>query len=82
MKTRKTHGEWPRLHTIDCPNAELTQLLEFITSRCFVHDSQQSTVRGYLAAVHFFHKMFAGWELALSNCMIFVAGKGMSHKKK
>ena len=88
MKERKTQGKGPWLHTVDDPNEALTELLEFMTSRCFVHNNQQSIVRGYLAAINFFHKMFAGWELPLSHCMIVAVGKGidrahgMSSKQK
>ena len=59
-----------------------------MTSRCFVHNNQQSTVRGYIAAINFFHEMLAGWELPLSHCMIIAMGTGidrahgMSTKKK
>ena len=55
----------------------LDDLLEFITSRCFVHNNQQSTVRDYLAAINFLHKMFAGCELPTSHCMILVVEKGL-----
>ena len=51
--------------------------MEFIACRCYVHNNQQSTVRGYLAAIHFFHKMYAGWELTISHCMIVAVGKGI-----
>ena len=58
-----------------------------MASRCFVHNNQQSTVRGYLAAINVIHKMFAGCELPTSHCMILAVGKGtdrvrgMSNKK-
>ena len=54
MNERKEQGEGPSLHTVDDPNEALTELLEFRTSRCFVHNNQQSTVRGYIAAIGFF----------------------------
>ena len=88
VKERKAQGKGPWLHTLNDPNEALTEVLEFMTSRCFVHNNQQSTVRGYLAAINFFHKMFAGWELPMSHCMIVAVGKGidrahgMSQKKK
>ena len=53
-KERKAQGKGPWLHTVDDPNEALTELLEFMTSRCFVHHNQQSTVRGYLAAINLF----------------------------
>ena len=43
----------------------------------FVHNYRQSTVRGYSAAINFFHKVFAGWELPMSHCMIEAVGKGI-----
>ena len=33
--------------------------------------------RGYLAAIKYFHKMFAGWELPTSHCMVVAVGKGI-----
>ena len=38
---------------------------------------EQSTVKGYLAAIKFFDKMYAGWDLPTSHCMIVAAGKGI-----
>ena len=43
--------------------------------RCFVHNNQQTTVWGYLAAIKFFHKLYAGWELPPSHGMIVTVGK-------
>ena len=88
VKERKAQGKGPWLHTVDDRNEALTEVLEFTTSRCFVHNDQHSTVRGYLAAINSFPKMFAEWELPLSHCMIVAVGKaidrahGMSTKKK
>ena len=48
-----------------------------MASRFFVHNNRQSTVGGYLAAMNFFHKMFAGWALPTSHCMIVAVGKGI-----
>ena len=56
---RKAQGKGPWLQAPGDPDA-LNDLLEFVASRCSVHNNQQSTVRGYLAAIDFFHKMFAG----------------------
>ena len=72
-KERKAQGKGPWLHTVDDANESLAELLKFMTSRCFVHTNQQSTVRGYFAAIYCFHQMFAGWELPLSLCMMIVA---------
>ena len=54
MNERKAQGKAPWLHTLGDPNEALTELLEFMTSRCFVHNNRQSTVRRYLAAINFF----------------------------
>ena len=45
--------------------------------RLFYFNNQQSTVRGYLAAIKFFHKLYLGWELTTSHYMIAAAGKGI-----
>ena len=42
-----------------------------------MHNNQLSTVRGYLAAIKYFHKMYAGWELPTSYCMSAAVGKGL-----
>lgn len=34
-------------------------------------------IRGYLTAIKYFHKMFAGWELPTSHCMVVAVGKGI-----
>ena len=63
------------MQALDDPDKALNTLLEFTASRCFVHNNQQSTVRGYLAAINFFHKIFAGSEPPTSHCMIMAVGK-------
>ena len=68
-------GKGPWLHTLADPDQVLGEMLE---CRCFVHNNQQSTVRGYLAAIKYFHKMYAGWELPTSHCMITAVGKGIN----
>ena len=45
--------------------------------RCYVLNYQQSTVTGYLAAIKFFHKMYAGCELPTSRSMIVAGRKGI-----
>ena len=77
MKERKVKGKRAWLHTVDDPNQALTGLLDFMAHRGFVHKNQQSTVRGCLAAIIVFHKMFAGWEHPLSHCMIVAVEKGI-----
>ena len=77
VKERQAQGKEPRLHTLADPKEVWSDLLGFMASRCFVHSNGQSTVRGYLAAINFFHTMFAGWELPMSHCMIAAVGKGI-----
>ena len=69
---KKGRGPW--LNLLD-KSEVLTLLLEFMACRLFLFNNQQSTVRGYLAAIKFFHKLYLGWELTTSHCMIAVAGK-------
>ena len=77
VKERKAQGKASWWHVSDDPDKAQTELLEFMASRCFVHNNQQSTVRGYLAATIFFHMMFTGWALPMSHCMIVAVGKGI-----
>lgn len=82
----KEKGKGPWLHVTD-ESETLSLLLEFMACRLFSFNNQQTTVRGYLAAIKFFHKLYWGWELSTSHCMIAAAGKGidrirgMSEKK-
>ena len=71
---KKGRGSW--LNLLD-KSEVLTLLLEIHgLSTVFIFDNQQSTVRGYLAAITFFHKLYLGWELTTSHYMIAAAGKG------
>jgi hypothetical protein len=72
----KKKGRGPWLNLLD-KSEVLTLLLEFMACRLFSFNNQQSTVRGYLAAIKFFHKRYLGWELTTSRCMIAAAGKGI-----
>ena len=65
------------MNAFDDPDVALNDLFEFVASRGFVHNHQQSTARGFLAVINVFHKMFTGWELPTSNCMILAAEKGI-----
>ncbi|CAN0347429.1 unnamed protein product [Ectocarpus sp. 6 AP-2014] len=71
---RKRRGPW--LHLAEESDV-LSLLLEFTTCRLFVFNNLQSTVRGYLPAIKFFHKLYLGWELPTSHRMIVAAGKGI-----
>ena len=73
----KKKGRDPWLNLLD-KSEVLTLLLEFMACGLFSFNNQQSTVRGYLAAIKFFHKLYLGWELTALHCMIAAAGKGCS----
>lgn len=69
-------GKEPWLH--DLMNSEVTGLLlEFMACRVYVHNNQQTTVRGYLAAIKYYHKLYQGWELPTSHCLLVAVGKGI-----
>ena len=54
---RAAQGKQPWLQrNSDSPNLVLSELMEFMASRCHVHNNQQSTVRGYLAAIKYLPK--------------------------
>ena len=87
VKERKARGKEPWLNALADPIDVLNDQLECMASRCFVHNDQQFTVRGYLDAINFVHKMSARYELPTSHCIILAMGKGidrvrgMSNKK-
>ena len=60
VKERRSQGKRPWLHDDADPDQVFGELLEFMVSSCFVHNNQQWTVREYLAAIKYFHKMYAG----------------------
>lgn len=70
---RKGQGPW--LNLMDY-SIVLDLLLEFLVCSLFVFNNQQSTVRGYFAAIKSFHKLWVGWELPTSHCLIAAAGRG------
>ena len=73
--SKKGMGPW--LHLLDAA-VVINTLLEFMACRLFAFDNQLSTVRGYLAAIKFFHKLHLGWEVPTSHCLIVAAGKGIA----
>ena len=76
LEFMKKKGRGPWLNLLD-KSEVLTLLLEFMACRMFSFNNQQSAVRGYLAATKFFHRLYLGWELTTSHCMIAAAGKGI-----
>ena len=67
-------GPW--LHLLDAV-VVISTLLEFTACRLFAFNNQLSTVREYLAAVMFSHKLHLGWEVPTSHCLIVAVGKGI-----
>ena len=45
------------------------------------NNNHPSTVRGYLAAIQFFHKLYLGWELTTSHYIIAAAGKWIDRSR-
>ena len=76
LEFMKKKGRGPWLNLLD-KSEVLTLLVEFMACRMFSLNNQQSTVRGYLAAIKFFHRLYLGWELTTSHCMIAAAEKGI-----
>lgn len=75
---RKAQGKEPWLqHDADNPNQLIKEITEFMACLCYVLNNQQSIIRGYLAAIKFSHKMYTGWDLPTSHCMIVAVGKGI-----
>ncbi|CAB1119159.1 unnamed protein product [Ectocarpus sp. CCAP 1310/34] len=48
-----------------------------MASRCLVYKNQSQTVKGYLAAIKYFHKLDAGWELPTSHFRVVAVGKAI-----
>ena len=70
-------GRGPWLNLLD-KSEVLTLLLEIHgLPAVFIFNNQQSTVRGYLDTIKFFHKLYLGRELTTSHYMIAIAGKGI-----
>ena len=59
LEFMKKKGREPWLELLDMSEV-LTLLLEFMACRLFSFDNQQSTVKEYLAAIKFFHKLYLG----------------------
>ena len=74
---RAARGKGPWLLEKDGVEEAVRELTTFMSYRCFVFKNQSQTVRGYLSAIKFFHKMYAGWELPTTHCMVLAVGKGI-----
>lgn len=69
-------GREPWLHSLN-ESEVLSILLEFMACRVYVFNNQQTTIRGYFAAINFYHKLYQGRELPMSHCLLVAAGKGV-----
>ena len=74
---RAATGNGPWLLDKDGVEEAVRELTTFMSYRCFVCKNQSQTVRGYLSAIKFFHKMYAGCELPTTHCMVLAVGKGI-----
>ena len=71
---KKARGPWLNLLG---KSEVLTLLLKSMACQLFSFTNQRPTVRAYLAAIKFSHKLYLGWGLTTSHCMITAAGKGI-----
>lgn len=76
-RLRALEGKGAWLLERDGVDAAVKELTKFMALRCFSFKNQSQTVRGYLAAIKYFHRMFEGWELPTSHCMVTAVGKGI-----
>lgn len=67
---RAKGGLGPWLRKDDGDENAVRAMSEFIACRCFVHKNQSTTIRGYLSAIKYFHKLFADWELPTDHFQI------------
>ena len=67
---RAKGGQSQWLREEDGVDSAVKELSVFIASRCFVHKNQSTTIRGYLSAIKYFHKIQAGWELPTTHFQI------------
>ena len=51
MKETKAQGKGPSLHSLADSDQVLSEVLKFMACWWFVPNNQQSTVRGYFAAI-------------------------------
>ena len=68
-------GPW--LHEADGVDSAVRELTVFMASRCMSYKNQSQTVKGYLAAIKYFHKLYAGWELPTSHFRVAAVTKAI-----
>lgn len=76
-KARLESGKEPLLLGSKGAGDAVKALVEFMTMRCFVHRNQSQTVRGCMAAIKYFHNMYAEWDLPTTHFMVVAVGKGI-----
>ena len=76
-RLRAIEGKSPWLAEGDGVDAAVKELTKFMALRCFAFKNQSQTIRGYLSAIKYFHRMFGGWERPTSHCMVVAEGKGI-----
>lgn len=67
----------PWLYEHDRTDSAVRELTVFMASRCLAYNNQSQTMKGYLAAIRYFHKMYAGWELPTSHFRVVAVGKAI-----
>ncbi|CAB1105993.1 unnamed protein product [Ectocarpus sp. CCAP 1310/34] len=67
----------PWLYEEDGVDSAVRELTVFMASRCLVYKNQSQTVKGYLAAIKYFHKQYAGWELPTSHFRVVAVGNAV-----
>ena len=74
---RTAQEKSPWLLKTDGVEAAVVALAEFTALRRFPFKNQSTTIRGYLSAMKYYHKMFWGWELPKDHHMVVAVGKGI-----
>ncbi|CAB1108257.1 unnamed protein product [Ectocarpus sp. CCAP 1310/34] len=67
----------PWLYGEDGVDSAARELTLFMASRCLVHKNQSQMVKGYLAAIKYFHKLYASWELLTSHFRVVAVGNAI-----
>ena len=74
---RAAQGKSPWLLKTDREEAAVVALTEFMALRCFTFKNQNTTIRGYLSAIKYYHKIFGGCELPTYHHMVVAVGRGI-----
>lgn len=74
-RSRAEQGTGPSLWEGKGEEASVKVMTDFMTYRCFVRKNQSQIVRDYLVAIQYVHMMYAGWELHMAHCLLWVVGR-------